>query len=203
MRKYRAVIRRLCAVAAPLAALALVSAEQPAIASSNYPPDHDYCPPSDSVYAGPFELIRDTRFVYNATLTVAYRGYLRDLYPDDEINIYVWLNGQDAFLEASPGANNDAYVFLNSGPRDCVWCSEGGVNQSPACEGVDYGQYAGARWVCAEPSEVEEDIFFWAFGSGGVQNAWDIYVAAESHGSWDSNFASNFYGRFEPRGSCY
>ena len=99
MKKHRSMIRRLCAVAAPLAAVALVSAEQPAAASSNYPPDHDYCPPSDTVFSGPFELIRDTRFVYNATLTVAYRGYLRDLYPDDEVNIYIWLNGQDAFLE--------------------------------------------------------------------------------------------------------
>jgi hypothetical protein len=191
-----------CALAAPLAALLLFAAT-PQAEASNYPPDYDFCGPSDTVYTGPFELIRDTVDVDHAKLTVAYDGYLRDDYPDDEINIYLWLNGHDAFLQASPGTYDDAYIFLNSGPRGCVWCSPGGVNQASVCDGLQYPPYSSGTWACADPSSVEAHIFHWAFGSGGVQNAWDIYVAAESHGHWDSNYGNNFYGRFEPRVSCY
>lgn len=50
MNKHRSMIRRLCAVAAPLAALALVSAEQPAEASSNYPPLYGRFEPRGSCY---------------------------------------------------------------------------------------------------------------------------------------------------------
>lgn len=195
-------LKKTFALAAPLAALTLLAAP-PAAEASNYPPDYDFCGPSDTVYTGPFELIRDTLDVYHAKLTVAYDGYLRDYYPDNEINIYIWLNGNDAFLPASAGAYDDAYIFLNAGPRGCVWCSPGGVNQPSVCDGLQYPQYSSGKYVCADPSSVEQHLFSWAFGAGGVQNAWDIYVAAESHGSWDSNYGSNFYARFEPRVSCY
>jgi len=45
-------------------------------------------------------------------------------------------------------------------------------------------------------------VFYWAFNEQYRQNAWDIHVAAESHGQWDSNWGNNYYGRFEPE-HCY
>ncbi|MRG96306.1 hypothetical protein [Polyangium spumosum] len=173
--------------------------------ASNYPPSYPTCGIVDSVDAGPFEILRNNVDLYDAhaTLTIAYRGYLRDMYPDDEINIYVKLNGNDAFLPASAGTNDDAYVMLDSGPRACVWCSSGGGNPYPQCEGLTFPQYSSGRWVCGDMTPTEAHVFYWAFNSSGAQNAWDIELAAESHGDWDSNWGWNHYGRLEPRLACY
>lgn len=70
------------------------------------------------------------------------------------------------------------------------------------CDGVVYGEYSSGQWVCQWPTSTEEHMFFWAFDGYGHQNAWDIYVAAEAGGEWDSNWGANFYGRFEPVNSC-
>jgi hypothetical protein len=122
---------------------------------------------------------------------VAYRGYLRSWFPDNEINIYVRLNGEGAFLPASAGSSNDAYIYVSNAPRDCVLC--GGYPYPPGCNG--------STWVCNEPSQTEEQLFFWAYDQYSM-NAWDIEVAAESHGFWDSNYGANYDARFEPV-SCF
>lgn len=180
--------------------LACVAADARA---SNYPPDYPICSATDTLYSGPFEVIR--RLVdpwdQHAQLTVVYDGYLRDEYADEEISLYIRLNGQDALIEARPGVNDDAYVFLDSGPRACAWCANGNppYNQSSSCDGIVFGPYESGRWVCGQPSALEQHMFTWAF-NGSNLNAWDIELAAEANGEWDSNYGANFDVRFEPRG---
>jgi hypothetical protein len=172
-------------------------------AASNYPPDYDVCSATETRYSGPFEVIRDFVDLYDdhMKLTVAYDGYLRDLYADDQINIYIVLNGNDAFIEALPGTHDDAYIFLDSGPRGCHWCGNG-WNPPGTCDGVVFNQYESGKWICGTPTAVEDHLFEWAFNGYGQLNAWDIELAAEAGGQWDSNFGANFDVRFEPRG-CY
>ncbi|PRP93534.1 hypothetical protein [Enhygromyxa salina] len=172
--------------------------------ASNYPPDYDVCGPDEYAYAGPFELILDTVDMKDhAQLTVAYDGYLRDLYADEDINIYISLNGHDAFIGASAGVNDDAYIFLDSGPRNCVWCATNYSGNPSACDGFEPQYDSSGGWVCQAPSSLEEHMFFWAFDAWGDRNAWDIYVAAEANGAWDSNWGNNYYARFEADHSCY
>ena len=178
------------AAALPLAiALTAIASDS---AASNYPPSYDYCGPTRTNYSGPFEVIQNPIRTDAAGLTVAYRGYLRSWFPDNEINIYIRLNGNDAFLPASAGSNSDAYVYVSNAPRDCWMC--GGPPYTPECGNP-------GSWVCSQPSETEEDLFYWAYGQYSM-NAWDIEVAAESHGYWDSNYGYNYYTRFEPQG-CF
>jgi len=169
----------IAAVAAATSAALL--AASPA-GASNYPPDYDYCSLVETRTAGPFEIIRDWVQPDHAKLTVSYRGYLQDYFADDEINIYIRLNGNDAFLPASAGANGDAYIFLNSGPRNC--------------------HMSGQDWVCNWPTDIEEHIFFWGWNQSTV-NAWDIELAAESNGWWDSNWGDNYDVRYEPILACW
>jgi len=192
------------ALAAAATALACTLFAAHDSAASFYPPDYPICSARDTLTSGPFELIKDTKSPYshNAQLTVTYRGYLRGSYPDSEINFYIRLNGSDVFLPASAGANNDAYVYLNAGPRACLVCPSY-YGPSTICD--DYLANGGSpgNWACAGPSADEQEIFYWAFSQAGQQNAWDLEVAAESHGHWDSNWGWNYHGRFEPRTSCY
>ncbi|AKT42209.1 hypothetical protein [Chondromyces crocatus] len=194
-------IRKILAAAAPLA-IALASFPGDS-AASNYPPDYDFCSRVDTASSGPFDIIRDhVDVTRHMKLTISYDGYLRDHFADDEINIYIRLNGNDAFVAANAGVNDDAYVFLDSGPRGCFWCSAGSYNQNPACEGVEHAPYSGGRYVCSDPTPTEEHVFFWAFGEQGQLNAWDIEVAAEANGWWDSNYGANYSVRLEPT-SCF
>jgi len=173
-------------------------------AASNYPPDYDVCGTDEYAYSGPFELILDTVDMKDhAQLSVAYRGYLRDSYADEDINIYISLNGQDAFIGASSGSYDDAYIFLDSGPRTCVWCATNFSGNPSACDGFEPQYDSSGGWVCQEPTALEEHMFFWAFDEWGDRNAWDIYLAAEANGEWDSNWGSNYYARFEEYGGCY
>ena len=191
---------RLSFIASCALALAAVATDA---AASNYPPDYDVCNITETLYSGPFEVIRD--FVNpsggHMKLTVAYDGYLRDSHPDDQINIYIRLNGNDAFIEALPGANDDAYIFLDSAERNCGYCSNG-WNPPGSCDGVVFAPQQSGQWICGEPTEVENHLFEWAFNGYGSLNAWDIELAAEANGQWDSNYGANFDLRFEPRG-CY
>lgn len=195
---------KLFLLALPLA-LGLSTLSPRGAEASNYPPSYSTCGAVDTVQTGPFELIKKSVDLYDAhaQLTIAYRGYLRDMYPDDEINFYVQLNGNDAFIPASAGSYDDAYVMLDSGPRDCVWCGNGGFNPYSVCDGIQFPPYSSGQWVCNDMTPTEAELFYWAFNQYNQQNAWDIHVAAESHGYWDSNWGGNFYGRFEPRLACY
>ena len=179
--------------------LSLLAADASA---SNYPPDYPICSVIETQYSGPFEVIRKLIDPSDShvQLTVAYDGYLRDDYADNEITIYLRLNGQDALISANPGSNDDAYVFLDSGPRACAYCGNGGFNYSSACEGVVFAPQESGRWICQNPSSIEQHVFFWAFNQSGDLNAWDIELAAEANGEWDSNYGANFDLRFEPRG---
>lgn len=184
--------------------LALALPALPAHAS-NYPPDYPICSVDDFVTTGPFELIKRTVDPYDehARLTVAYRGYLRDLYADHEINLWVRLNGNDVFVPANAGSHDDAYALFDSGPRACVWCGPNMPYPSAGCEDVVLPPQSSGVWSCQEPTATEQHLFFWAFDQWGNQNAWDIEVAAEAGGQWDSNWGANYYGRFEPRNSCW
>lgn len=197
-------ISSLAAAAAAALCTVLVAEDSRA---SFYPPDYPICSSRDTLSTGPFELIKDTKSPYNdnAQLTVSYRGYLRGSFPDSEINLYVRLNGNDIFVPASAGSNGDAYVYLNAGPRACTICSPPPYDyqNGAACDGYQYPENSGATWVCQGPTGDEEEIFYWAFNEYSQQNAWDIEVAAESHGYWDSNWGWNYHGRFEARTSCY
>ncbi|WP_437753576.1 hypothetical protein [Sorangium sp. So ce1389] len=194
--------RKTLAAALPLSlALSAVAREG---AASNYPPSYDYCGPTTTAHAGPFEIIQDPVRSDAAKLTVAYRGYLRDLYPDHEINLYIRLNGSDAFLPASAGAHGDAYVLVSNAPRDCRWCSPPpDASGQRICGGAPLPPTSSGTWVCNEPTATEEDLFLWAYDQYGHMNAWDIEVAAESHGAWDSNLGSNYAARFAARSSCF
>jgi hypothetical protein len=188
-----------------LAAVAVVVTSASEGRASNYPPDYPMCSSADSVTNGPFEIIRHTTNPYashHANLTVAYRGYLRALFPDDQIHIYVNLNGNDASLPAKSGSNNDAYVFLNAGINSCYMCI--GYQSAPGSECQLYIANGGSdgSWLCKQPTATESNLFLWAYGPSGTQNAWDIQVAAEAGGYWDSNYGQNYYARFEPRTTC-
>lgn len=182
-----------------LCTLALALASRDASAS-NYPPDYDVCGVNETAYTGPFEVIRDLVDLWDehVKLTVAYDGYLRDLYPDDQINIYISINGNDAFIEAYPGAHDDAYIFLDSGPRACSYCYPGSPYSH--CQSIEWPPGSSGKWVCGQPTEIEEHMFYWAFNDNGQMNAWDIELAAEANGQWDSNYGSNYEVRLEPRG---
>lgn len=177
-------------------------------AASWYPPSYPMCSARDTAYSGPFELIKDTANPYsnhNSQLTVAYRGYLRNHFPDGEINLYVRLNGSDVFVPANAGGNNDAYAYFNAGPRACSICSPPPYDyqNGAICDDYEFQENQSPTWVCEWPNDVEDELFFWAFNEAGYQNAWDIEVAAESHGWWDSNWGYNYHARFEPRTGCY
>ena len=186
----------LAVAAASLSLSALAASDAQA---SNYPPSYDACNRYDDVYNGPFEVVRDGVRDGHDKLTVAYRGYLRQSFPDNEINIYIRLNGNDAFLPASAGSNGDAYIYLDSGPRACVWCNNG-TNYYSQCDGITFPLYSSGQWVCVDPSATEDHLFYWAYDQSNHVNAWDIEVAAESHGYWDSNWSSNYDFRLEPSG---
>ena len=190
------------AVAAAAVATTLFAAADSG--ASFYPPDYPMCSARDTAWTGPFELNKDTRNPYsnhNAQLIISYRGYLRSYYPDNEINFYIRLNGNDIFVPASAGTNGDAYVYLNAGPRSCLICPSY-YGPSTICDEYLANGGSPGNWACAWPNETEEEIFFWAFNQS-TQNAWDIEVAAESHGQWDSNWGWNYHTRFEPRTTCY
>ncbi|QSQ13020.1 hypothetical protein [Myxococcus landrumensis] len=171
--------------------------------ASDYPPDYPICSVYDSATTGPFEVIRHTRRLPGrlATLTVAYRGFLRGLYPDTDISLYIQLNGRQQLIQARAGTNNDAYVFLDAGPRSCGKCMR--YMNTPLCNAhFEAGGQEGV-WVCAQPTPVESDLFFYAFDANGNQNAWDISLAATAHGQWDSNLGSNYFARLPARSSCW
>ncbi|MCA9699971.1 MAG: hypothetical protein KC431_20775 [Myxococcales bacterium] len=190
-----------------LLCLALGSASLVALPSlaeaSNYPPDYDTCGINEYAYTGPFELILDQVQPDHAKLTVAYRGYLRDWFPDEDINIYISLNGNDAFIGASPGSYDDAYVFLNSGPRACAWCAPGDPPNNPSvCDEITLPEGSSGMWTCQDPSALEEHLFYWAFNQWGGRNDWDIQLAAEANGYWDSNWGANYGAYFDYYGFC-
>lgn len=178
-------MKSLVALSTALVASAALLVPADASASA-YPPDYDYCPGWYSLSSGPFEFIQDWVQDDDADLTIAYRGYLRDHFPDHEINFYIRVNGNDAFVPASAGANDDAYVLIHGGPYDCGYCTGAGCVQP--------------SWVCSWPSSVEEHLLYWGWSSYQTVNAWDVEVAAESHGYWDSNYGQNYSVRFEPYG---
>ena len=170
--------------------------------ASLYGPDYDVCSAVDVATTGPFTVVRD--FVDLADehikLTVAYDGYLRDTYPDDQISLYVRLNGHDALIAAQAGQHDDAYVLLNSGIRGCRWCEPGSPNNAAECVAASYPVGAAGIWHCQQPDASEQHLFFWAFDPEGGLNAWDLELAAEAGGEWDSDYGANFDLRLEPRG---
>ncbi len=178
------------ALAAALVSASALLASTDAVAS-NYPPSYDYCSARYTRTSGPFEIVQDWIQHDDANLTVAYRGYLRNYFPDNEINFYIRLNGNDAFVPASAGSNNDAYVLVHSGAYDCTYCA-------PYYGGLCDGQ---SGWVCSWPNATEDHLMFWAWNNTSA-NAWDVEVAAESHGYWDSNYGQNFKARFD-QAACY
>lgn len=186
-----------------LASLALPAGEAEA---SFYPPSYPVCSSEQTVDTGPFEIIKYTYNPFNsyATLTVAYRGYLRNWYADDEINVWISINGNDVFVPASAGDHDDAYVVFDTGPRDCTVCTTNPNYNQAVCQEYFPPDGAGdGDWHCAWPTVTEEHLFFWATDEYGQENAWDIEVAAEAGGEWDSNWGNNYAARFEPRNSCY
>jgi hypothetical protein len=166
--------------------------------ASNYPPDYAVCNVYDTQTTGPFEVIRHTTKLPGryATLTVAYRGYLRGRYPDNQISIFVKLNGQYTVLPALSGANNDAYILLNAGPRACFMCTN--YTNAPGCSESNYGQ-----WVCSWPTATESHVFLYGWNELYQQNVWEIEVAATANGEWDSNYGNNFYAQLPARSSCW
>jgi hypothetical protein len=194
---------------AALAMALLIPAAQ--AQASNYPPDYPVCNVTDKVVSGPFEIIRNSTRIpgRGSTLTVAYRGFLRGKYPDSQIKIYVSLNGQNPqpvlgtpMLQANTGTNNDAYIYLNAGPRNCRMCMAYMADGWPECKAFLAAGNSEGQWLCTQPSALENHMFYWAFDQNGYLNAWDVYVAAEANGEWDSNNGANFYGRLPARMSC-
>jgi hypothetical protein len=173
--------------------------------ASDYPPDYPICNVRDSVRTGPFEVIRDTTRLpgKQATLTVTYNGYLRNHFADSQIRLYVRLNGQDAMVQAAAGSNSNAYVYLNAGLRNCRKCVAYMASGWPECQAHLAAGNPEGQWLCQQPSALEQHIFYWAFDANLYQNAWDIFVAAEAGGQWDSNFGGNYYARLPPRSSYW
>ena len=177
-----------------LSVLILVSLAASAANASNYPPDYPVCHVDDSLSSGPFELIQHQEgYGQKYGLTVAYRGYLRGRYNDNEIWFYIRLNGHDIWAQAHSGTHDDAYVHLWAGPRDCRMCY--GYTNDPECDRRP------GSWICNDPTPNEAHLFFWADGNWAL-NAWDIEVAATAGGEWDSDWGHNFRARFEPRSRC-
>jgi hypothetical protein len=55
---------------------------------------------------------------------------------------------------------------------------------------VDQARTGGhSKWVCGDPNTVEDHRFEWGFGDNGQLHAWDIELAAEANGEWDSKVA--------------
>ncbi|HZI13924.1 MAG TPA: hypothetical protein VE153_26385 [Myxococcus sp.] len=163
--------------------------------ASNYPPDYPVCNVYDTQTTGPFEVIRRTTKLpgVGSSLTVAYRGYLRGKYADNQIQLFVKLNGQYATLQANSGSYNDAYIYLNAGPRDCTMCySQTGCGTTPP-----------GAWMCNWPTPTEQHVFTYGWNEYYHLNAWDIEVAATANGEWDSNFGNNYHARLPARSSCY
>ena len=184
-------------------ALAAVTASSDG-AASNYPPDYVTCSAIESITAGPFEIVRKTtsHLGHGARLSIVYRGPLRERSADDPLHFYVQLNGHDILVEARRGAR-DARVTLIAGPRNCVLCVRyQGPWGSPCATSVASAEHSGT-WLCEDESPEEEELFTWAYDAEGHQNAWDIELAAESSGSWDSNLGANYHARFEPVERCY
>jgi hypothetical protein len=171
--------------------------------ASWYPPDYRVCTARDVQRTGPFELIRDvTRYDRNGVaLTVAYRGYLLERFPAEDINLYVRINGRDVLVPAQAGSHGDAYAYFQAGARNCGMCVDYKAPTWPECAAF-LETHPGADWVCQGPTADEQELFAWAF-DGTYLNAWDIAVSAEAHGQWDSNFGGDFQARFEPRSGCF
>lgn len=171
--------------------------------ASWYPPNYPICSARDAKTTGPFEVIRDTtRYDRNGvSLTIAYRGFLLSRFPANQINFYVRLNGNDILIPAQAGSYGDAYVYLRAGARDCSICQEYLRATWPACDAFLTAGNS-PDWLCANPTADEAELFTWAF-NGSQTNAWDIEVAAESHGQWDSNYGRNFKTRLDPRSGCF
>ncbi|MBZ4419361.1 hypothetical protein [Myxococcus sp. RHSTA-1-4] len=170
--------------------------------ASDYPPDYAICHLFDTKTAGPFEIIRETTKLPGryATLTVSYRGYLRGKYRDDQISIFVKLNGNYVTVPASAGSNNDAYIFLNAGPRNCTKCMR--YMNTPLCNAHFAAGGQEGVWVCEQPTATESHVFFYGWDPYGNQNLWNIEVAATANGEWDSNSGANFSTSLTPRTSC-
>lgn len=184
-------------------ALAAVTASSDG-AASNYPPDYVTCGAIESITAGPFEIIRKTttHLGHGARLSIVYRGPLRERSADAPIHFYVQLNGNDILVEARRGAHG-ARVTLIAGPRNCVLCVDyHDLPRSPCAARMARHDHSGT-WLCEDESPDEKEIFTWAYDAEGHQNAWDIELAAESSGSWDSNLGANYHARFEPLERCY
>jgi hypothetical protein len=171
--------------------------------ASWYPPDYRVCSARDVRQTGPFEVIRDLwkHGPNGAGLTISYRGELLRRFPASEIHFYIRLNGHDVYVPAWQGSHGDAYVYLRTGARDCSICSEYLRASWPACDAW-LGAGRSPDWVCSGPTADESELFTYAF-DGITMNAWDIELAAEAHGQWDSAFGHNFACRFEPRQGCY
>jgi hypothetical protein len=187
-----------------LLSLALVFTLAPARGfASWYPPDYRVCSSREVRQVGPFEIIKDVwNYGRNGVgLTVAYRGELLSRFPARELHFYIRLNGHDIYVPASQGSHGDAYVYLRPGARDCAICQEYMRASWPACDAW-LGAGRSPDWVCGGPSADEQELFTYAF-DGTLQNAWDIEVAAEAQGQWDSAHGKNYAGRFEPRQGCY
>ncbi|HZI12638.1 MAG TPA: hypothetical protein VE153_19805 [Myxococcus sp.] len=189
----------------PLAAALALALLLPGVRAeaSDYPPDYPVCNSTDSKVTGPFEVIRRTTKLPGrySTLTVAYRGYLRTKYRDDQISIFVKLNGQYSTIKASAGSNNDAYIYLNGGQRNCTKCFR--YMDTPTCNAHFAAGGQEGVWVCQQPSALEQHMFLYAWDPYGNLNAWDIQVAATANGEWDSNSGANFYARLPARTSCW
>ncbi|MCP3104387.1 hypothetical protein LZ198_36540 [Myxococcus sp. K15C18031901] len=187
-----------------LAVVLALSLLSPVVASaSDYPPDYPICSVDDTVVTGPFEVIRHTSRLPSklSTLTLSYRGYLRGLYPDSQIQFWVQLNGRTELLSASAGTHDDAYVFLNAGPRGCTKCMR--YLNTPLCNAHFAAGGQEGVWVCEQPNAVESNLFLYAFDTNLNLNAWDIYVAATAGGQWDSNLGANYFARLPARSSCW
>ena len=186
-----------------VAVLALSLLLPVAARASDYPPDYPICSVDDVYAAGPFEVIRHTSRLPGklSTLTISYRGFLRGLYPDSQIQFYVQLNGQGAMLQAAAGTHDDAYVFLNAGPRGCAKCMR--YMTTPLCLAHFAAGGQEGVWVCEQPNAVESHLFTYAFDANLNQNAWEVYVAATAGGQWDSNLGANYRAWLPPRTSCW
>ncbi|NMO20677.1 hypothetical protein HPC49_45525 [Pyxidicoccus fallax] len=171
--------------------------------ASDYPPDYAICNSSDTKTTGPFEVIRRTTRLpgRQSTLTVAYRGFLRNLYPDNQISIFVKLNGQYATFQASSGTNNDAYIYLNAGQRNCTKCFT--YMNTPLCNAHFAAGGQEGVWVCEQPTAQESHLFLYGWDQNGYMNAWDIEVAAVANGQWDSNGGANYFTRLPAHTSCW
>jgi len=158
------------------------------VTASNYPPDYAVCSVDDFEEDGPFTFIQHQKgYGTKYGLTIAYDGFLRDSFNDDEIQFWVRINGQEAMLQARAGNNNDAYVWLWAGVRNCFMIPTSSYNMT---------------WKCTWAGDTESHLFKWTHNNNGRLNAWDIEVAATAGGQWDSNWGNNFSTRFPEKFRC-